>query len=86
MKKAVLKNFAKLTGKYLCQSLFPATLLKKNLKMLSKFGGSGRKRLSLRTNELLQKHFYLFSFTLFMCYLSWLYFHFKTKFRKQGLI
>ena len=38
MKKAILKNFAKFTGKHLCQSLFfdkvagrPTTLLKKKL-------------------------------------------------------
>ena len=33
MKKGVLRNFAKFTGKHLCQSLFfkPATLLKKRL-------------------------------------------------------
>ena len=42
MKKGVLRNFAKFTGKYLCQSLFfnkvagpsPATLLKKTLAQL----------------------------------------------------
>ena len=30
-KKGVIRNFAKFTGKYLCQSLRPATLLKKSL-------------------------------------------------------
>ena len=30
-KKGVLRNFAKFTGKHLCQSLRPATLLKKRL-------------------------------------------------------
>ena len=30
-KKSVLRNFAKFTGKHLCQSLRPATLLKKRL-------------------------------------------------------
>ena len=30
-KKVVLRNFAKLTGKHLCQSLRPATLFKKRL-------------------------------------------------------
>ena len=30
-KKGVLKNLAKLTGKHLCQSLWPGTLLKKRL-------------------------------------------------------
>ena len=30
-KKGVLKNFSKFTGKHLCQSLRPATLLKKRL-------------------------------------------------------
>ena len=30
-KKGVLRNFAKLTGKYFCQGLRPATLLKKRL-------------------------------------------------------
>ena len=30
-KKGVLRNFAKFTGKHLCQSLLPATLLKKRL-------------------------------------------------------
>ena len=43
MKKGVLKNFTKFTGKYLCQSLFfnkglkPATLLKKRLAQLFSF-------------------------------------------------